>query len=200
MNSAVVRDEDDEVSVCPPQVQLVWDNLNLSIKHRFERKGDDKTQMQRDWMGSIWIKDRIDLSHMEYREGCTIKSVDDLRIGDMIPSQAEKDYVFGSLVAYFTSRLVERHPKVFKSLNQYIKPYKPHQFQQEMSRKSDEYTGEIFTKSESKMEDLLYMMSEVQSNVHTYKDENGFVKCHERKIVSGDNKTEKNMHHGILRY
>ena len=44
------------------------------------------------------------------------------------------------------------------------------------------------------------MMSEVQESVHTYVDEEGKTHCYERKIVSGDNKTEKNMHHGILRY
>ena len=42
------------------------------------------------------------------------------------------------------------------------------------------------------------MMAEVQLNVHTFVDNEGGDHCHEKKIVSGDNKTEKNMHYGIL--
>ena len=41
-------------------------------------------------------------------------------------------------------------------------------------------------------------MIEVQKNVNTFKGEDEVVHCYEKKIVSGDNKTEKNMHHGIL--
>ena len=43
------------------------------------------------------------------------------------------------------------------------------------------------------------MMTEVQEFVNTYEDEESVTHCYERKIVSGDNKTEKNMHYGILR-
>ena len=43
------------------------------------------------------------------------------------------------------------------------------------------------------------MMSDIQINVHTYTDGQGHEHCYEKKIVSGDNKTEKNMHYGILR-
>ena len=43
------------------------------------------------------------------------------------------------------------------------------------------------------------MIIEVQLNVHTFVDNEGGDHCHEKKIVSGDNKTEKNMHYGILR-
>ena len=68
-----------------------------------------------------------------------------------------------------------------------------------MDRKSQEFTGELFTKSESRTEDLITMMSKVQLNVNTYADNEGALHCYERKIVSGDNKTEKNMHYGILR-
>ena len=49
-------------------------------------------------------------------------------------------------------------------------------------------------------EDLIQMMSEVQLNVHTFDDNRGVQHCYERKICSGDNKTEKNMHYGILRF
>ena len=80
-----------------------------------------------------------------------------------------------------------------------IEPNRPHQFQKEMDKKSKEFTGELFTKSESKTEDLISMMSKVQLDVHKFKDELGVHHCYERKIVSGDNKTEKNMHYGILR-
>ena len=41
-------------------------------------------------------------------------------------------------------------------------------------------------------------MSDIQLNVHTYKDKDETEHCYERKIVSGDQKTEKNMHFGIL--
>ena len=45
------------------------------------------------------------------------------------------------------------------------------------------------------------MMEEIQEEyIPTYKDELGNTKCFEKKILSGDNKTEKNSHHGILGY
>ena len=70
-----------------------------------------------------------------------------------------------------------------------------------MSRKSPEFTGDLFTKSESKTEDLISMISDLQEKyTHTYIDAEGNKKCFERRILSGDNKTEKNSHHGILRY
>ena len=180
-------------------MQLVWDNLNLSLKHRFERKGDNYEQTNKDWMASLWIQDRIDVSHMEHKEGCSVLEVDDLQIYDMIPTESEKSYVFNSLISYFSSRLIYRHPNVFKCINSCIKQNNPHQFQKEMDGKSSEFTGELFTKSESRTEDLLSMMSKVQEKVHTFLDDDGIEHCHERKIVSGDNKTEKNMYHGILR-
>ena len=36
------------------------------------------------------------------------------------------------------------------------------------------------------------------SNVHTIPEENEEVICCEKKVISGDNKTEKNMFYGIL--
>ena len=69
-----------------------------------------------------------------------------------------------------------------------------------MSKKSREFTGNLYTKSEANTEDLLEMISDVQHRfAHTYEDSNGRKKCFEKKILSGDNKTEKNSHHGILR-
>ena len=104
-----------------------------------------------------------------------------------------------ALVSFFSSRLVERHPNLFKSITNHIKESRPHQFQEAMNKKSEEFTGNLFTLSENSTEDLIKMMQEVQLNVHTYKDDRGQECCHERKIVSGDNKTEKNMHYAILR-
>ena len=38
----------------PPQLQLVWDNLNPRTKHRFERAGDKYSYSNLDWMASLW--------------------------------------------------------------------------------------------------------------------------------------------------
>ena len=70
-----------------------------------------------------------------------------------------------------------------------------------MRGKTQEFTADLFTKSESRTEDLIEMMDEVQMKyTHKFKDESGKVRCFERKVIGGDNKTEKNSHHGILRY
>ena len=69
-----------------------------------------------------------------------------------------------------------------------------------MAAKSAEFTGDLFTKSESKTEDLIGMMSELQDKFvckDSYFD--GINKCYEKKIIGGDNKTEKNSVYGILR-
>ena len=122
-----------------------------------------------------------------------------LTISDFVPSEKEKNYVFTNFVHYFSYRLVHRHPILFQSIAKCIRQSKPHQFQQAMNRKSKEFTGNLFTKSESKTEDLIDMMADIQLNVHTFEDHAGVKHCHEKKIVSGDNKTEKNMFYGILR-
>ena len=136
---------------------------------------------------------------MENTEGVTLKDVENLTIQDFIPSEKEKAYVFQNLVFYFAYRLVHRHPSLFQSIARCIRQNRPHQFQEEMSKKSCEFTGSLFTKSESKTEDLISMMADVQLNVHTYEDSEGDKHCYEKKVVSGDNKTEKNMFYGILR-
>ena len=182
----------------PPQMQMVWDNINLRTGHRFARVGDSYSDSNLDWMASLWVKDRIDANHMAHN-GIALKDVDSLSIKDMLPSNKEKDYIFIALVHYFSQRLVDRHPLLFKDIVQCVKPNKPHQFQQAMDTKSQEFTGKLFTKSESCTEDLISMMSEVQLNVNTFEDDEGVTHCYEKKIVSGDNKTEKNMHYGILR-
>ena len=187
------------LDIFSPQLQLVWDNLNLRTKHRHQRVNDDYADSNFDWMASLWIQDRIDSHHMDHREGVALKEVENLSIKDMIPSDEEKDYVFIALIHYFSSRLVHRHPNLFKSIAKSIKPNRPHQFQQAMNAKSEESTGQLFTKSESCTEDLIDMMAEVQIHVNTFEDNDGVKHCHEKKIVSGDQKTEKNMHYGILR-
>ena len=74
-----------------------------------------------------------------------------------------------------------------------------YQIQDEMKSKSEEFTGELFTKSEFKTEDLISMMSDIQKKyIHIYKNKDGQSKCYEKKILSGDNKTEKNQVYGIL--
>ena len=68
-----------------------------------------------------------------------------------------------------------------------------------MGKKTEEFTGELFTKSESKTEDLVEMISDIQ-NKYTHKFKIGDeIECFEKKVLSGDNKTEKNSHYGILR-
>ena len=69
-----------------------------------------------------------------------------------------------------------------------------------MSEKSVAFTGELYTKSESKTEDLVMMINDIQDKyAHKFSGPNG-IECYERRILGGDNKTEKNSHHGILRY
>ena len=184
----------------PPQLQAVWDNLNLRTKHRYERMEDKDTYADTnlDWMASLWVKDRISANHMDHRPGVSLKDVSNLSIKDMVPSTDEKDYIFMSLVHYFAYRLVQRHPDLFKAISNSITQNRPHQFQAAMDQKSEEFTGNLFTKSESSTEDLITMMSEMKLKVHTYNDSYGIEHCYEKKIVSGDQKTEKNMHFGIL--
>ena len=189
---------EDLIDSTPPQLQVVWDNLNLRTKHRYERVGDNYADSNLDWMASLWVKDRISANHMEHRSGVPLKDDANLNIKDMVPSNLEKDYIFISLIYYFSYRLLQRHPDLFKSISSSIRQNKPHQFQEAMDQRSEEYTGHLFTKSESSTEDLISMMSEMQLNVHTYKENDGTEYCHEKKIVSGNQKTEKNMHFGIL--
>ena len=192
-----VDDEIEELlNTIPPQVQQVWDNLNLRTKHRFERGDDDYAKNNFDWMASILIKDRINVNHMD--GGAPLKAPHELLIEDFVPSDTEKDYAFQSLVYYYAHRLVERYPLAFKSIKSSIKPNKPHQFKTEMDEKSEEFTGNLYTKSESNTEDLIGMMADIQKQyVHTFEDDDGTIRCYERKILSGDNKTEKNQTNGI---
>ena len=103
------------------QVQLVWDNLNLRTKHKFERLNDEYSTSNLDWMASLWLKERIDASHMEHSIGEAFKKPEDLSIEDFVPKMEEINYIFSRLVRRCSSRLISRHPLVFASLNSSIK-------------------------------------------------------------------------------
>ena len=166
----------------PPQIQLVWDNINVQAKRKFKRSDDTYSDSNLDWMASMWIQDRINANHMDHCDGQPLKDIKDLTIKDMIPSDKEKDYIFRTLVSHYAYRLKERYPLLFKSLNSSIKPNVPHQFQSEMDKKSMEFTGPLFTKSESKIEDLITMMTEIQENIHVSTID-GKETCFEKKII-----------------
>ena len=120
--------------------------MNLQSKHRFERKEDQPSDLNYDWMASLAVEERISTAHMDHQPGVSVKDPDDLAIQDFIPSAYEKSYLLDSLVSYYSYRLVERHPIVFKCIKPHVKQNKPHQFESEMSRKSNEYTAGLFTK------------------------------------------------------
>ena len=105
----------------PKQVQVVWDNLNLRTKPRFQRQRDTYEDYNLDWMASLLIQERISANHMEHVPGRALKDPESLSIQDFVPSEKEKDYLFSSLVHYYTFRLVSRHPLVFKAINSCIK-------------------------------------------------------------------------------
>ena len=90
-------------------------------------------------MASLLIIDRIYVNHMD--GGASLKAPHEFMIEDFVPSDTEKDY--------YAHRLVERYPLAFKSIKSSIKPNKPHQFETEMDEKSQELTGNLYTKSES---------------------------------------------------
>ena len=83
-----------------PQIQPVWDNLNLRSKHRFERMTDNYADSNYDWMASLWIQERVNASHMKHEPGKALKQAEDLNIQDFVPSLPELNYVFTSLVHY----------------------------------------------------------------------------------------------------
>ena len=116
--------------------------------------------------------------------GAPLKAPHELMIEDFVPSDTEKDYVFRSLVHYYAHRLVERYPLAFKSIKSSIKPNKPHQFETEMDEKSQEFTGNLYTKSESNTEDLIDIMADIQENMMTGLS---------GKILSGDNKITRKI-------
>ena len=125
-------------------------------------------------MASLLIIDRIYVNHMD--GGASLKAPHEFMIEDFVPSDTEKDY--------YAHRLVERYPLAFKSIKSSIKPNKPHQFETEMDEKSQEFTGNLYTKSESNTEDLIDMMADIQENM---------MKGLSGKILSGDNKITRKI-------
>ena len=68
----------------------------------------------------MWIKERIDTNHMKHNVGEALKKPEELTIQDFLPTQPENDYIFTSLVCYYSHSVVTRHPKVFNSINKGI--------------------------------------------------------------------------------
>ena len=125
-------------------------------------------------MASLLIIDRIYVNHMD--GGASLKAPHEFMIEDFVPSDTEKDY--------YAHRLVERYPLAFKSIKSSIKPNKPHQFETEMDEKSQEFTGNLYTKSESNTEDLIDIMADIQENMMTGLS---------GKLLSGDNKITRKI-------
>ena len=125
MNSMDVIDAKRRVELAthnlPPQLQIVWDNINLRMKHRFERKEDCYSDFNYDWMVSLLIQERISANHMEHKTGSALKDPEGLKMEDFIPNSYEKSYILDSLVHYYSYRLVTRHPEVFKSIKSVVK-------------------------------------------------------------------------------
>ena len=87
----------------PPQVQIVWDNLNLRMKHRFERKDDCYTDFNYDWMASLFILERIRANHMEHETGKSFLDPSLLKTNHFIPNKYEKSYMFSRVVSQNTN-------------------------------------------------------------------------------------------------
>ena len=134
------------------------------MKPRYKKCDDSSSDQNLDWMASVWIQDRINANHMDH-SGTPLKDIKDLTIEDMVPTDKEKDYVFRCLISHFSYCLVQRYPLLFRSLNNCIKPNRPHQYQQAMDAKSKEFTGNLFTKSETNMDDLISMLENIQKSV-----------------------------------
>ena len=97
---------DHILDTSPPQIQMVWDNVNLKTKHRVERSGDAYADSNLDWVASLWIQDRINSNHMSNKQGTSCKNINELSILDLVPSEKEKDYIFQCLIPYYAHRQV----------------------------------------------------------------------------------------------
>ena len=182
----------------PRMLSTAWDNLNLRGNRRHERVGDTWDDLNFDYMTSIHIEERVDANHMG-NSGKAFKEIQDLTIEDFTPDNDEMELLFCSLVPMYSHTLLQRHPTLFKSLRSSIKDYEDHQFSEEMSKKSEEFTGKIYQKSEVKTEELVSMLTEYQDEmVIKLKTENGTTHSHYRRQLTGDQKTEKNSHYAIL--
>ena len=148
-------------------------------------------------MTSIHLSERVNVQHLEHH-GKPVKMPDDLSIEDFIPDSKELEFLFCSLVPLYSYSLLKRHPAMYKSLKSAILEYIPHQFQGEMNLKSEEFTGEIYTKSECKTEELINMLEEYQTHMvvkdETVKEQPTLY----RRQLTGDQKTEKNTTFAIL--
>ena len=154
----------------PKFLTTVWDNLNLRGERRHDRTGDLWSDFNHDFMTSLHITERIDATHMD-NSGKAFKKPQDLSIEDFVPGDNELELIFNSLIAMYSHSLVNRHPVVFKSLRKAIKDYSPHQFHEEMQKKSEEFTGDIYEKSECKTEELISMILAYQEKmVHINND------------------------------
>ena len=74
----------------PGQLEVVWDNLNWTSKHRFERMSDSSSDLTLDWMDSLLMKERINVNHMEDDKNKPYKNVALLSIADFIPTSKER--------------------------------------------------------------------------------------------------------------
>ena len=74
------------IKEAPGQLECVWDNLNLQSKHRFERMIDNSWGITLDWMASLFIKERINVNHMDFDVKKPFKKLDELSIADFITS------------------------------------------------------------------------------------------------------------------
>ena len=182
----------------PRMLSTAWDNLNLRGNRRHERVGDTWDDLNHDFMTSIHIEERVDANHMEHG-GKGFKKVKDLTIEDFTPDNDEMELIFCSLVPMYSHALLQRHQTLFKSLKSSIKDHENHQFSKEMTKKSEEFTGKIYEKSEVKTEELVSMLTEYQDEmVIKLKTANGTTHSHYRRQLTGDQKTEKNSHYAIL--
>ena len=74
----------------PKQVQVVWDNLNLRTKPRFQRQRDTYEDYNLDWMASLLIQERISANHMEHVPGRALKDPESLSIQDFVPQNKRR--------------------------------------------------------------------------------------------------------------
>ena len=183
----------------PKMLTTVWDNINIRANHRFERITDTYEDLNFDYTTSMHMTERISVDHMS-NAGKAFKLPEELTLEDFVPNSDEKELLFCSMVPMYSHALLQRYPELFKSLKSSIKDHHPHQFQTEMSMKSEEFTGQIFDKSENKTEDLISMIEEYQRKMNLIaKADNNQSRIAYRRQLTGDQKTEKNTHYAILR-
>ena len=149
-------------------------------------------------MTSIHMTERISANHME-NAGKAYKSPEELQLEDFVPGKDELELIFSSLIPMYSSILIKRYPELYKSIKSAIKDHLPHQFQSEMDRKTEEFTGKIYEKSENKIDELISMLEEYQNSLVINGEDDTGSKVMYRRQLTGDQKTEKNTHYAILR-